>query len=392
MAQRYWVPGGTGATSSTTNWSTTSGGSSGASVPGASDDAIFDSNSGSGTATFTSATWLSVNFTGFTGTFAGTGTMTIAGGNVTFGSGMTITWSGTLQFNVAGSTITANEKTITGLMVIASGFAAGGTITLSGNFQCGGVQHTVVPGTVNINGSNLILANTSGTLINSSSGRLFAGTSKFVLAGTGNVNIGGITNNVDINTAGTITQSGAISVNGGTWTRVAGTWATGTSTFNIGGNCTLNLGGITLYALASAAAAIVTINSHFYVQTSVTVSIATGFVFAGTHGFTCATLTDNSTSTARTFTFAAGAEYFVTSSLYIQSGWANIKPSFVSGSPGTRAKLTLSNGCSLFLPNCTLTDIDAGNGVTIWNYSGTVSNCINVKTLPSKLSTIGTVN
>lgn len=392
MAARYWVPGGTGATNSTTNWSTTSGGSSGASVPGASDDAIFDANSGSGTATFSTATWLSVNFTGFTGTFAGTGVLTIAGGNVTFGSGMTITWSGNLQFNVAGSTITANGKSITGLMLITSGFAPGGSITLSGNFQCGGFQHSSVSGTVNINGGDLRLAQTSGTLISTSSGRFIAGTSKIVLAGTGTINTAGISNNVDVNTSGTITQTSNVTITGGTWTYVAGTWVHANNGFSIGGSCTLNLAGMTIGRLLTGAAATCTLTSHLTIALDVQYSLASGFIFAGTHGFTCATLTDNATSTARAITLAAGIEYFVTSSLYLQSGWTGGRPSIVSGSPGTRAKLTLSNGCSLFLPNCTLTDIDAGNGITIWNYSGTVSNCINVKTLPSKLSTIGTVN
>jgi hypothetical protein len=50
MADRYWV-GGTGSWNSTTKWSTTSGGASGASVPTSSDNAIFDANSG--TAHFT---------------------------------------------------------------------------------------------------------------------------------------------------------------------------------------------------------------------------------------------------------------------------------------------------------------------------------------------------
>jgi hypothetical protein len=43
MADRYWRGGtGTWNTSSTTNWSATSGGSGGASVPTASDNVIFD--------------------------------------------------------------------------------------------------------------------------------------------------------------------------------------------------------------------------------------------------------------------------------------------------------------------------------------------------------------
>jgi hypothetical protein len=52
MANRYWVGGtGTWDTTSTTNWSATSGGASGASAPGAADIALFDANSGAGTVT-----------------------------------------------------------------------------------------------------------------------------------------------------------------------------------------------------------------------------------------------------------------------------------------------------------------------------------------------------
>jgi hypothetical protein len=59
MANRYWV-GGAGNWSSTTKWSTSSGGASGASVPTSADDAIFDANSG-GKFTATVDTAQSVN-------------------------------------------------------------------------------------------------------------------------------------------------------------------------------------------------------------------------------------------------------------------------------------------------------------------------------------------
>jgi hypothetical protein len=59
MATRYWV-GGAGNWSSTTKWSITSGGGSGASVPTSIDDAIFDANSG-GKFTATVDTAQSVN-------------------------------------------------------------------------------------------------------------------------------------------------------------------------------------------------------------------------------------------------------------------------------------------------------------------------------------------
>ena len=48
MANRYWVAGGTGNYNSTTNWSATSGGASGASVPTTVDAIFFDASSGTG--------------------------------------------------------------------------------------------------------------------------------------------------------------------------------------------------------------------------------------------------------------------------------------------------------------------------------------------------------
>jgi len=66
MADRYWV-GGDGSWNSTTKWSASSGGASGASVPTAADNAIFDANSGGGvhyTATVTdAATCANLTFT-----------------------------------------------------------------------------------------------------------------------------------------------------------------------------------------------------------------------------------------------------------------------------------------------------------------------------------------
>lgn len=60
MADRYWV-GGTGNWNDTNRWSATSGGPTGASVPTASDNAMFDANSGNGTCTTTTgATCLSL--------------------------------------------------------------------------------------------------------------------------------------------------------------------------------------------------------------------------------------------------------------------------------------------------------------------------------------------
>jgi fibronectin-binding autotransporter adhesin len=86
MADRYWV-GGTGSWNSTAKWSTTSGGASGASVPTASDNAIFDANSATGNAYVVtiqaSQTCADLTYTPFAGDgvtqFSIIGTFVIAG-------------------------------------------------------------------------------------------------------------------------------------------------------------------------------------------------------------------------------------------------------------------------------------------------------------------------
>lgn len=87
MADRYWVGGtGTWNTTSTTNWSTTSGGAAGASAPGAGDTAVFNAASGGGTITLgETVTVLAFLFSNFTGTFAfGSFRLKISGGNLGF--------------------------------------------------------------------------------------------------------------------------------------------------------------------------------------------------------------------------------------------------------------------------------------------------------------------
>lgn len=88
MANRYWVGGsGTWDASSTANWSATSGGASGASAPNAADAAIFDGNSGGGTATTSgNLSVISINMQSgnLTGVTLG-GSMTLSG-NYTHGS------------------------------------------------------------------------------------------------------------------------------------------------------------------------------------------------------------------------------------------------------------------------------------------------------------------
>ena len=115
MADRYWRGGtGTWNTTSTTNWSDTSGGAGGFSVPTAVDNVIFD-QAATYTVTMTGALTCaditvsagSVTFaTGTTPTLAISGSMSLIG--------MTWTSTGTITFNASttGQTILTSGTTI----------------------------------------------------------------------------------------------------------------------------------------------------------------------------------------------------------------------------------------------------------------------------------------
>lgn len=106
MADRFRV--GTGGNwNSTTYWSTSSGGSGGASVPGSADNAIFDSNTPTGTVTVDVAVDIvDLNCAGWAGTLSQAGyTMQIAG-NWSVPTGMTFTANGLVQFDGSGASHT----------------------------------------------------------------------------------------------------------------------------------------------------------------------------------------------------------------------------------------------------------------------------------------------
>ena len=103
MADRYWV-GGTGSWTSTNtaNWSATSGGASGASVPGSADRVFFDNNSGASGAVVTIGSAVSFNDFSFNRTdpmaFSGSSDLLCYGNEITVVGTITFTdYFGTLQ-------------------------------------------------------------------------------------------------------------------------------------------------------------------------------------------------------------------------------------------------------------------------------------------------------
>lgn len=153
MASRYWVGTGSWSSTNTTNWSTSSGGSGGASVPTAADDIYFNANSGNCTVTSGyTPQCVAAFFTGYAGQFNGNGrvvqvyatasTIIFNGGsgtgflNATFeisGSG------GTSRTVVGSSSSTSPSINVTG--------TGGYTLSIYGSFQ-----------NLNFTGSNCIIS------------------------------------------------------------------------------------------------------------------------------------------------------------------------------------------------------------------------------------------
>jgi hypothetical protein len=302
-ANRYWVGSGLGDWNNSSNWSLTSGGAIGASVPGVSDIALFDGSnvtncaitanvsvsgvtiSGlySGTISFNTGITALIGASGFSqsaGTVIGnngsitiTGAFNLIGGTFSSTSGVlqvTGGFSNTGVFNSNSGTIAySGTQTITGnttaynLLFAANGgiytIASGTTITSTNNvIISGGFACTINTGTVEIKG-DLTLTSSAN---NSNNG----GSATFIFNGIGvqNINsaIGSVivgTNericalpNVEINKlSGSLNLSGVITINGTFWKTTAGAALVnpGTSTVNIISSVTFSGQNLSLYKI-----------------------------------------------------------------------------------------------------------------------------------------------
>jgi len=160
MANRYWVGGtGTWNGTNTVNWSTSSGGVVGASVPTSADNVFFDANSNVGTTAFTvtmvtaTAVCLDFDATAVDGvmTLAGTASMNIYGSFLLPATNFTRSNTGSITFaaTATGKTINLNGKSF-GSAVTFDGI--GGGWTFSSAFSTGGTGLTLTNGSLNLGG------------------------------------------------------------------------------------------------------------------------------------------------------------------------------------------------------------------------------------------------
>ena len=373
MADRYWVAGGNGNYNSTTNWSATSGGASGASVPTSVDNVFFNGSSGVGTATInTSSSCANLNLTGFTGTISFANTLTTTGSIVNLGTG------GYTQAGISGLVI-QNNSTLTSGGVIwsrkltinsTSTFTLADDWTVTGDFQINNIP-TINNNTLNI-GGNFIMASPNWA----------TGTTIFNFNGTGtwSSNSGGfLRNNVTINTpTGTLTISGTVGYQVGTLTYIAGTVITTGSTLSTQGAVTLNTNGITWNNISITTSATITLGSNLTLTGTLTIGNSlTNFVLGG---FNLISINANLTMSASgTFTMPTN-QTFKTLTV---SGASTINTNTLTITENLTINSTVQG---------TTTIVYAGTGTwTALNTSSYISNALTINTPSGTLTISGTV-
>lgn len=187
MANRYWVGGsGTWNTTSTANWSASSGGASGASAPTAADAVLFDAASGAVTATLgENVSVLTLNMTGFTGTlnFA-TSQINIVGTGTPFTQSTTMTVAGTPVINLTNNTSSSRTLSISNIIeanAISYNVTAGtGVLAITNLSGIKNLDFTGFSGSWQNNSANIfgnLIISTEMTASAGPSTRVFAGTS-----------------------------------------------------------------------------------------------------------------------------------------------------------------------------------------------------------------------
>jgi hypothetical protein len=353
MADRYWILGtGTWDATNTVNWSTSSGGAGGASVPTAADDVYFDANSNVLATAFTVTMATSTRFCRDFTASGLDGAMTLAGTSIGLAvsgslfwptTNFTRTYTGTTTFNATttGKTITTNG-TSAGTAVTFNGIGGGwslgsalstptltltnGTLDLAGYTTTHSLRLTTASGTKNLtfNGGTILCTNTSVTAFNNAQPTNFTTTAG---TGTGVISMtsasaktfvgGGSTFNCTLNQGG----AGALTITGSnTFNNITNTYkSTGatsilftagtTSTFtdwNASGESTrlLTIGSVTAasHTLSKASG---TVSADFL---SISRSTATG----GAGWYAGANSTDGGNNSGWIFTAPPGGGYTIT--------------------------------------------------------------------------------
>jgi hypothetical protein len=240
---RYWILGtGSWSSTNTANWSDTSGGTGGFTVPTAADNVFFDANSNVGTGAFTVTMantprvcndFLASGLDGVM-TLAGSAGLTVSGSLTFQATNFTLTYTGTTSFNATttGKTITTNG------------------VAFAGSVNCNGVGGGWTLGSALTLASSTDLTITNGTFDTSSAGN-YSLTARGISSNNSN------TRTINLNASSVLLSGGSPAFN---FTTITGlTFNAGTSTISFSStSTTINSGGLTYYNVSFTSTALAT--------------------------------------------------------------------------------------------------------------------------------------
>lgn len=325
MAARFWVTGGTGDWNSTTNWSATSGGASGASVPGSADTAALDASSGAGTVTLDiSPDIQTLTCTGFTGTLAfGTNTISLNSTGTVFTGVTTMTVTGTPLIICTNSSATARTITpaaVTEANSISFRITAGtGALTIS---QGNAVRDLDFTDGVNPTGYAGALAATNTTIY----GSFKASTGMTRTAGTQTLTFAATSGTKTVNTAG-VTFDCPFTFNG-----VGGAWQLQAAlTLGATRTCTLTNGTLDLASYTLTTGIFSSSNTNIR-----TLAFGTGKIV----------VTGNNTTV---FNTATGTSLTITGSKRVEYSYSGSIGTRIIGGPTAASTIPGTNICSHYV-------------------------------------------
>lgn len=403
MANRFLVSGGTGDWNSTTNWSTTSGGASGASFPVAADAVIIDSLSANAPLTINVlSACLSFTCSSYTGTVTMTNNLSVNGttntGNITLSSGMTITGNGTFIKIPTGTTgvITSNGAIFDCNFTFSP--AAATTTTITGNMQ---VNKNL---TFSLNSATATTINGTGTI--SVGGDLIhncpvGGLANIQLIGSTTATITQVatrylTTNLIINKTGIWNQGDFYwGLNGKTFTYTSGV-VNHTGIFYIT-KCTINSNGMIWNNIVAIAGANITVSLTSLFTCNIWTGNGRSLFFSGTAGINVNSMIYNMTIASAFLRFIDGITYTFNNNLTVTGTGNNLTTTTIgiAGAIGA-AKINLNANaiCKILLTRINNIDASGGKALLTIGFNDSVSDivrgisvdkCINVYALTKKM-------
>lgn len=369
MAARYLVPGGDGLYNSTSNWSATSGGASGASFPVAADDIIINNLSFNAPLDINVlSACKSFNASNYTGTVTMTNNLSVNGttntGNITLSAGMTITGPGTFIKIPTGTTgvITSNGAIFDCNFTFSP--AAATTTIITGNMRVNNNLTFALNSTVNttINGTGTI--SVGGDVIHNGP-----------VAGVASIQLIGSTPATITQVATRYLQTNLIINKTGIWNQVDLYWGASGRTFtytsgvaNVTGifyitNCNINSNGMVWNNIIQPFAA----NTIVTLLSLLTCNIWTGngrsLIFNGSGGLNVNSMIQNMTAINATLRFINGVTYTFNNDFIVTGPGTAVNTSVISmsGIIGA-AKIILGPNafCKILLTK--ILNIDASGG------------------------------